>query len=221
MEQNNIITIAFADDHAMFRHGLISVFNNYPELSVLFEAPNGKELVQQIKASKEKPNVCILDINMPIMHGYDAAKTLRRLYPNMKILALSMYGDERNIIEMLKCGANGYILKDDEPNVLIDAIKTVHKVGFYTSKLITDDIMSTVKAMHEYDTQQQHVVSGKELEFLKFACSEMTYKEIATTMDVSERTIDGYRDKLFDKLKVKSRIGLVIYAIRAGIVHYY
>lgn len=216
------IPIALADDHTMFRRGLISVLKSYGDFDVLFDVSNGKELLEKIKASEEKPKVCIIDINMPVMHGYDTVRQLKQLYPDMLILALSMYDEERNIIQMLRCGANGYLLKDKEPDVLAEAIRIVNKKGFYDSELITDDIMSTVKLREEkIPNNKNTTVSGKELEFLKYACTELTYKEIAIAMEVSERTIDGYRDRLFEKLRVKSRIGLVMYAIRNGMVNLY
>ncbi len=220
MENTERITIALADDHTMFRRGLVSILGAYKEIEVLFDASNGKELIEKIEAAKEKPRVCIIDVSMPIMHGYDTVKNIKKSFPNILMLALSMFNDETNIIQMLRSGANGYILKDSEPGVLVEAIKTVDKRGFYDSELITTDIRSNLKQDKESNTQHLPV-TGKELQFLKYACTEMTYKEIAIAMDVAERTIDGYRDRLFEKLEVKSRIGLVVYALRNGIVNLY
>jgi len=220
MENTERITIALADDHTMFRRGLVSILGAYKEIDVLFDAGNGKELIEKIEAAKEKPRVCIIDVSMPVMHGYDTVKNIKKAYPDILMLALSMFNDESNIIQMLRSGANGYILKDSEPATLVDAIKTVDKRGFYDSELITSDIRSNLKHEKEGAAQLQPV-TGKELQFLKYACTEMTYKEIAIAMDVAERTIDGYRDRLFEKLEVKSRIGLVVYALRNGIVNLY
>lgn len=220
MENSERITIALADDHTMFRRGLVSILGGYKDIDVLFDAANGKELIEQIQTADEKPRICIIDVSMPVMHGYDTVKNIKKQFPKILMLALSMYDDESNIIQMLRSGANGYILKDSEPAVLVDAIRTVDKRGFYDSELITTDIRSNLK--HEKDSNTQHLpVTGKELQFLKYACTEMTYKEIAIAMDVAERTIDGYRDRLFEKLDVKSRIGLVVYALRNGIVNLY
>lgn len=220
MENSERITIALADDHTMFRRGLVSILGGYKDIDVLFDASNGKELIEQIQAAKEKPRICIIDVSMPVMHGYDTVKNIKKHFPKILMLALSMYDDESNIIQMLRSGANGYILKDSEPAVLIDAIRTVDKRGFYDSELITSDIRTNLK--HDRDNNTKHLpVTGKELQFLKYACTEMTYKEIAIAMDVAERTIDGYRDRLFEKLEVKSRIGLVVYALRNGIVNLY
>lgn len=211
------ISIALADDHTMFRHGLIAILETYPDLSIMFDASNGLELLEQLKMSPVKPRICIVDVNMPVMHGYETVKNIRRLYPNMLILALSMYHDEINIIQMLRSGANGYVLKDSEPKVLVEAIRTVNEYGMYSSELITSDILQMVK----YREPGHISFSARELDLIKLACTEMTYKEMAKHMELSERTIDGYRDRLFEKLGVKSRIGLVFYALRNGIVSLY
>ncbi|MCB0696586.1 MAG: response regulator transcription factor [Chitinophagaceae bacterium] len=214
------ITIALADDHTMFRRGLVSILKAYKDIDVLFDAANGKELIEMIKGAKEKPRICIIDVSMPVMHGYDTVKHIKKQFPEILMLALSMFNDESNIIQMLRSGANGYILKDSEPATLVDAKRTVDRRGFYDSELITKDILTNVK--HEKESGNEQVpMSGKELQFLKYSCTEMTYKEIAIAMDVAERTVDGYRDRLFEKLEVKSRIGLVVYALRNGIVNLY
>lgn len=216
MPQTDKIRIALADDHAMFRRGLVSILKAYKEIDVLFDAANGHELLGLIADAEEKPHVCILDIKMPVMNGYETARKLHRMYPGMFILALSMFDDESNIIQMLRSGAHGYLLKESEPAVLVDAIKTVYEKGFYDSELITETLRDKLKNSTENIT-----ISAQEASFLKYACTDMTYKEIATAMAVSERTVDGYRDRLFDKLNVKSRIGLVIYAIDNEIVDKY
>ena len=126
-----------------------------------------------------------------------------------------MYDDEDNIIKMLRYGANGYLLKDSEPDTLVEALKQINEQGFYHSELITSDILHSLQDINTI------TLSSAEIDFLKMACTEMTYKEMANTLGVSERTVDGYRDRLFNKLNVKSRIGLVIYAIRNNIVDLY
>jgi len=215
MNKSDKIKVALADDHTMFRRGLISILKPYPDIEVLFDAANGQELIDAIQNADEKPDICIIDINMPEMNGYDTARHIKRYFPKIKMLALSMYDDEDNIIKMLRYGANGYLLKDSEPDVLVEALKAIHEQGFYHSELITTDIL---KSMNDVDTLR---LSSAEIDFLKMACTEMTYKEMSMAMAVSERTIDGYRDRLFHKLNVRSRIGLVMYAIRNGIIDLY
>ena len=155
---------------------------------------------------------------MPVLNGYDTVKAVKERYPKMLTLALSMYDNEDNILKMLRCGANGYVLKDTEPAQLVNAIREVCEYGFYHSELITNKVLTGLQNVKEADTIY---LSDKELTFLKYACTEMTYKEIAQEMEVAERTADGYRDRLFEKLGVRSRTGLVIYALRNGIVDIY
>ena len=215
MSKTEKIKVALADDHTMFRRGLISILKPYRNIEVVFDAANGQELIDRIHNAEEKPAICIIDINMPEMNGYDTARYIKKHFPKIKMLALSMYDDEDNIIKMLRNGANGYLLKDSEPDVLVEALKLINEQGFYHSELITSDILHS---LHDMNTI---MLSSAEIDFLKMACTEMTYKEMANALAVSERTVDGYRDRLFTKLDVKSRIGLVIYAIRNNIVDLY
>ncbi|MBW7914626.1 MAG: response regulator transcription factor, partial [Taibaiella sp.] len=143
MNKSDTIKVALADDHTMFRRGLVSILKPYADIEVLFDVANGRELVDAIHAADIRPDICIIDINMPEMNGYDTARHIKRHFPKIKMLALSMYDDEDNIIKMLRNGANGYLLKDSEPDVLVDALKALHKQGFYHSELITADILKS------------------------------------------------------------------------------
>ena len=163
-----------------------------------------------------EPNIVLLDINMPVMDGYATAAWIKTNYPEIKVLALSMYDDEEAIIKMLKNGARGYILKDSHPSELKAAIESLASKGFYYSEMVTGRLMRTI--MDENGKAGEDGLSERESEFLKLAATEMTYKEIAEQMHLSPRTIDGYRDALFEKLSIKSRVGLVLYAIKNGIV---
>lgn len=209
-------TIALADDHVLLRRGLASLVQNLG-YSVLFEADHGKELTEKLQTGPE-PDLVLLDINMPEMDGYDTARWIREYKPLIKVLALSMYDDEAAVIRMLKNGARGYILKDAEPAELKAAIDAVLQKGFYYSEMVTGRLLHSIAGD---DTQEAtHALlnlSDREKTFLKLACTEMSYKEIAAEMHLSPRTIDGYRDALFEKLGLKTRTGLVVYAIRNGI----
>jgi DNA-binding NarL/FixJ family response regulator len=158
---------------------------------------------------------------MPHMDGYETATWLKKNYPDIKILSLSMYDDENSVIRMLKNGARGYILKDTEPAELKAAIEAIINKGFYYSEMVTGRLMHSISGMNDENSTSQQLMNltEREIEFLKLACSEMTYKEIADQMHLSPRTVDGYRDALFQKLELKTRTGLVIYAIKNGIVH--
>ena len=210
-----MIKIALADDHAILRKGVAELLSGFEDMEVVAEAANGRELLARLEQAKELPDVCIVDINMPEMNGYETAAAIRKNWPGIKILALSMYDTELNIIKMLRSGANGYILKDNDPEDLRIAITQVYKNGFYHSELVTGRMLHL---LHDPEKKAVLDLSERELNFLKLCCTELTYKEIADQMFLSPRTIDGYREALFDKLKITSRTGLVIYAIKAGMV---
>lgn len=201
----------------LLRKGLASLVQNLG-YSVLFEADNGQDMIDKLLAGAA-PDIVMLDINMPVKDGYETAKWIREHKPDIKILTLSMYDDETAIIRMLKNGARGYILKDSEPGELRAALDAVVNKGFYYSEMVTGRLVHSI-AGQEGDQQPMNKILGlndRETTFLKLACTEMSYKEIASEMNLSPRTIDGYRDALFEKLNLKTRTGLVVYAIRHGI----
>ena len=217
MQQNS--TIALADDHVLLRKGLASLVSDL-DYTVLFQADNGEELIEKLKTNPD-PDIVLLDINMPKKDGYDTALWLKRNKPGIKVLALSMYDDENAIIRMLKNGARGYILKDAEPADLKAAIESLLHKGFYYSEMVTGKLIHTINAMDEEDDNTKNTLglNEKELKFMKLIATELTYKEIAEQMNLSPRTIDGYRDTLFEKLNIKSRVGLVLYSIKNGLVN--
>lgn len=207
--------IALADDHVLLRNGLANLLRDL-EYDVVFEAGNGQEFIEKLGANA-LPDVVLMDINMPKMDGYDTAQWLKRNHPDIKVLALSMYDDENAIIRMLKCGARGYILKDSDPAELKLALQALLTKGFYHSELVTGKLIHTINHLDEPEHSSVKNLLGlneREIEFLKLVCTEMTYKEIAEQMCLSPRTIDGYRDALFEKLNLKSRVGLVVFAIK-------
>ena len=211
-------TIALADDHVLLRNGLASLIKNFGH-EVLFEANNGEDVMKLVEGGK-KPDLILMDINMPVKDGYETSSWLKENFPDIKVLALSMLDDENAIIRMIKNGARGYLLKESEPGELRDAINAVLQKGFYYSEMVTGRLVHSISGMDdESNTSQQLLhLTEREIEFLKLTCSEMTYKEIADKMYLSPRTVDGYRDALFQKLEIKTRTGLVIYAIKNGIV---
>jgi len=215
--QNNP-TIALADDHVLLRKGLADLVSKQG-YTVLFQADNGEDFLEKLKSNPE-PDVALLDINMPRKDGYETALWLKRNKPDIKIIALSMYDDENAIIRMLKNGARGYILKDSEPADLKAAIDSVLSKGYHYSEMVTGKLIHTINTMDDDSGGIKNTLglNEREITFLKLAASELTYKEIAEQMKLSPRTIDGYRDELFEKLNIKSRVGLVLFAIKNGIV---
>lgn len=202
------IRIAIVDDHTLFRNGVAALMKEFNELEIVFEASNGEQM-QQMIGKVMLPQVVLMDINMPLMDGYAATAWLKANYPQVKVLALSMFEDDKVIIRMIRSGASGYILKESKPRELLEAIKTVCDKGVFINELVSGKLIRSVA-----NAGDEVEFTKKELDFLKLCCSELTYKEIADKMFVSPRTVDNYRDSLFLKLNLKSRTGLVLYAIQ-------
>jgi DNA-binding NarL/FixJ family response regulator len=158
-----------------------------------------------------------MDINMPIMNGHETAQWLTANYPKLRFMAISMFNDERSIIKMLRNGARGYLLKDSEIQDFRQALNDVMNKGIYINTLLYNHIVESLQGAQPTEQGEQAILNElgeREKEFLRWLCTDKSYKEIAAAMYLSPRTIDGYRDMLFDKLKVASRIGLVLFAIR-------
>lgn len=211
--------VALVDDHVLLRSGLAGLIRSFGQYDVLFEACGGFDLIRQLQHSR-RPDIVLLDINMPEMDGYETAGWLKLHHPEIKVLALSMYDPESSIVRMLENGAKGYILKDSEPGELRLALESVMAKGFYYSGMITRKLVHSISLPDDGGRLRQSplALNKRELEFMRLVCTEWTYKEIADRMYLSPRTIDGYRDALFEKLNVRTRVGLAMYAVRNGIV---
>ena len=211
--------IVLVDDHVLLRNGLSTLITDLG-FNVLYECNNGKQLTETIN-KEDAPDLVLMDINMPEMDGFETAIWLRNNFPLVNVIALSMFDDESSIIRMLKNGARGYILKDINPAELKQAINSVMTKGFYYSELVSGSLLHSIANSQDNDTVNGVLsLKDREIEFLKLACTELTYKEISDKMNLSPRTIDGYRDDLFQKLGVKSRVGLVLFAIKCRIVSF-
>jgi DNA-binding NarL/FixJ family response regulator len=209
--------IALVDDHSLLRNGLATLINSFSGYQVSFEADHGKHFISLLEVYGS-PDIVLLDITMPEMNGYETAAWIKQHAPSIKIIVLSMMDNETAIISMLKAGAVGYILKDSKPAVFKQALDEIRDKGFFMNELVTHKMLNYVKGEDQNkDTAIISKLSEKELIFLKLACTEKTYKEIATQMKLSPRTVEGYRDDLFAKLSVMSRVGLVIFAIKNGL----
>jgi DNA-binding NarL/FixJ family response regulator len=211
-------SVALIDDHILLRNGLANMVKNFDGYEVLLEANNGKHFIEQLK-SKSAPDLILMDINMPEMDGFETTLWMKQHHPEVKILALSMYDNEQSIIRMLKNGARGYILKETEPKEFKAALDSIVSKGYYYSEMVTGKMIHALNNLEDEDSSIKPLISlnDREIEFMKLACTELTYREIADRMHLSPRTIDGYRDALFEKLNAKTRVGLVLYAIRNNI----
>ena len=198
---NKQILVAIADDHTLLRKALAKLVGSFENYSVLFEADNGKEIKKKINEHLV-PDLVLLDVNMPEMDGFETAGWLNKNYPKIKVLALSMFSDERTIIRMLRQGARGYIMKNIDPEELKNALDSVMKKNFYLSEEISGKIISGLNKDID-KTEEVPVLTQRERDFLRHICSEITYKDIAAKMYVSPRTVDEYRNSLFEKLKLK------------------
>jgi DNA-binding NarL/FixJ family response regulator len=213
---NFICNIGMVDDHNMFRSGIASLLTEFCDIRVLFQAKNGIDLQQKIINAPDT-NVILMDINMPKMDGYAATVWLKNNYPHIHVLALSVHQDEQAIINMLKAGAKGYILKEAEIGELHCAIIRLFENRFYTNDTVTGNMIHNY---HQCDSLllNKLKLSDKELLFLQLCASELTYKEMADKLDIAIRSVDNYSRNLFEKTGAKSRVGLVLWALRNNII---
>jgi DNA-binding NarL/FixJ family response regulator len=212
-----MISVALVDDHALLRDGLANHINSFEGFKVLFEADNGKEFVSLLKTNPA-PEIVLLDITMPEMDGFETAIWIKNNAPLSKVLVLSMSDDDKAIIRMLQNGARGYILKDSKPHVLKTALKDVAEKGYFLNDVVGDKISYFFNRGKEQKNEQLPALSDKEREFLKWCCTEKSYKEIADVMNISNRAVETLRSNLFVKLKTLSRVGLAMYTVRNGLI---
>lgn len=209
------ITVVIADDHLLFAQALEDLINTFCNFEVMYHVSNGQELIKKLENKEHIPDIALIDIQMQEMDGIKLTKWLKKNTPSVNVIGLSMSDDEDTITKMLKAGAKSYLTKDITSAILKDAFKNVIENGFFYSSCITPSILGSLRRKKDLDFE----LKDREIEFLKLACTEKTYKEIAHEMLLSPKTIDGYRETLFEKLKIKSRVGLVIFAIKNKICH--
>ena len=215
-EKSTITKITLADDHQLLRNALASLIDSFGDCKVIHQVNNGEELVAQLKISPP-PDIAILDLNMPRMGGYETACWLKEHYPQVQVLMLTMYNAEATMIRLLQAGVKGFLKKDVHPSELRFAIQSVIQHGYYYSHNTTGKLVNLFRNNSDASIQK-NMLNDQEIEFLKLASTDLTYKEIAVEMDLNPRSVDNLRDHLFEKLDVKSRVGLAMYAIRQGLV---
>lgn len=219
------IHLALVDDHNLFRKGLIKLINlgdTGNRYSILFEADNGKDMQDQL-SKRLLPDIILMDIDMPDMDGYEAVDWLRKYHPGIKILVISMFETEESIVRMVRLGVKGYLSKDIEVEDMHGALEAIAGNKLYYSEKAAGVMAQNLQPAAQPGNSQQVSIawsrmSEKEREFLKLACTEMTYAQIAHEMRLSPKTIEGYRESLFYKLEIKSRVGLAMFAVRNGLV---
>ncbi|MBL7749686.1 MAG: response regulator transcription factor [Chitinophagaceae bacterium] len=218
--QQPIIKISLSDDHVLLRNALASLIDSFGDCQVIHQSGTGKELTEHILAG-EVPDVAILDLNMPEMDGFETATWLHQHAPAVQVLMLTMYDSELSLIRLLQAGVKGFLKKDVHPSELKFAIQSVVQSGFYYSVHTTGKLVNLFRNNTDGSNGlQKTMLTDSEMEFLKLACTDLTYKEIAQKMHLNPRSVDNLRDLLFVKLNVKSRVGLAMVALRHGVVSF-
>jgi len=211
------IKLGIIDDHKIFRNGLKATLEDCENLDLILEASNGKELVGLLV--DKLPDVLLMDIKMPEMDGIQTATYVHQHYKHIKILALSMFNEDKYIVDMMKAGASGYLLKNAEPEEIIEAISTVYHKGFYFNEHLSITLIKQLVVNDHADQANNKAdLNEREIEVLKLVCQECSNQEIADKIFLSVRTVEGYRARLFEKTNSKNLVGLVIYAIKRGII---
>ena len=215
------IKVAITDDQVLFRRGIASIINTFEGISIVLEADNGRMLLDSLQTLESLPDVVLLDLSMPELNGIETTKILHVSYPSIKIIILSVYGEDRFVTHLMELGVNAYLFKNVEPEEVERAIRTVMDKDFYfneaflnamknrlTNKrqkiLLTDNIPSTLTA--------------REIEVLKLICQQKTAQEIAEQLFISVRTVDGHRNNLLEKTGVRNSAGLVLFAIKHRLI---
>ena len=213
----DLVKIALVDDHILLRDALASILDKYDGFSVILLARHGKELQEKLQP-KQLPDLVVLDLDMPVMNGYETAKWLGDHYPSIYVLVLTMYDSEMVMIRLLQLGVRGCLKKDIHPGELRNAIQSTIDNGYNYFGHSTSKLINLLKDGDSNNPQVNSIrLSENEMRFLELASTELTYKEIAQEMKISPRTVDSFRDSLFTKLNVKSRVGLVLFAIKNGV----
>ncbi len=217
MNELTPIKIALADDHQLLRTALAVLINSFEDCTVIFEAGNGQEIIDAIHVGKV-PDLVLMDLNMPVMDGYETTRWLRDNYPEVHVLMLTMYDSEPALIRLLQAGVKGFLKKDIHPLELKTAIQSVMRSGYYSSDSVTRKLINLLRKSGDDNELRKNILNDTEVRFLQMTCSDMTYKEIAQSLHMSPRAVDMLRDNLFTRLDAQSRIGLAMFAIRSGLV---
>ncbi len=214
----SLIKVAIADDHKIFRKGVILSMRPYPNIKFVLEADNGEDLLS--KLTEAAPDVVLCDLRMPVKDGIDTTKQITRDYPNIRVIILTMYEDERFVGHLMDCGAAGYLLKSTEPSEIKTAIMDVMSTGFFLNPFVNKILIKKNYSKQKFhpNFSSEVVISEREKEVLTLVCMEFTASEIAIKMDISARTVEAIKDRLMERFGVKNSVGLVFYAMKNQLI---
>jgi DNA-binding NarL/FixJ family response regulator len=213
------IKLAIVDDHKIFRNGLKATLEDCADFDLVLEASNGKQLIALLPSAM--PDVIMMDIKMPEMDGIQTTAHVKEHFKGIKVLALSMFNEDKYIIDMMKAGASGYLLKNAEPEEIIEAISTVYEKDYYFNEHLSVTLIKQLagNTTPGYNAQSLVDFNEREIEILRLVCQEYSNAEIADKICLSVRTVEGYRARLFEKTHSKNLVGLVIFAVKTGIIN--
>ena len=216
----DIIKVAIADDHQIFRKGVILSLRQYNNIKFVFEADNGEDLIQKVSDNDPPPDVILMDLKMPVKDGIETTKYLNKHFPAIRIIILTMYEDERFVGHLMDSGANGYLLKSTEPSEIKKAIIDVMRTGFYLNNFVNRVLIKKNYAKQKFNPNlnSEVVISEREKEVLTLVCMEYTAHEIAQKMEISARTVEAIKDRLMERFGVKNSVGLVFYAMKNSLI---
>ncbi len=214
----DIIKVAIADDHKIFRKGVILSMRSYANIKFVMEAENGEDLVAKIPEAA--PDVILCDLKMPVKDGIDATKIITKNFPNIRVIILTMYEDERFVGHLMDCGAAGYLLKSTDPTEIKRAIMDVMRTGFYLNPFVNKVLIKKNYGKQKFNPSlsSEVVLNDREKEVLTLVCMEFTASEIASKMDISARTVEAIKDRMMERFGVKNSVGLVFYAMKNQLI---
>lgn len=216
------IKVAIADDHKIFRKGVILSLRQYANLKFILEAENGQELIDQLAVTpdEEKPEVILMDLRMPVKDGIETTKFVAKQYPDIHIIALTMHEDERFVSHMMEIGANGYLLKSADPAEIKKAIMEVKAKGYYLNNFVNRILLKKSHSRQRTapTLTTDTALSDRERDVMKYICMEFTAQEIAQKLDVSPRTVEAIKDRLMERFGAKNTAGLVFYVVKNNLI---
>ncbi|MBK6540216.1 MAG: response regulator transcription factor [Flavobacteriales bacterium] len=212
-----MIKLALADDQVMFRRGLVMLLRDMPDAQVVFECSNGEELLTGLKGNAI--DIVLLDLEMPVLNGMDTMKRLRAEHPDVKVIVLSMHGEEKFIVHLMELGANGYVLKTAEPDEIENAVRSVSTSGYHFSEMVSRVMLHGLVKKEKIKPTFSDVepLTERELDVLRLICQELTTTEIAGKLFLSPRTVEGYRNNILQKIGARNTAGIVVYAMSKGL----